>query len=340
VTSDKLNLLLQYVYQVYGDINYLFLDEIQNIDNWHLFVNRLLRSGLHIVITGSNSKLLSGELATHLTGRYFSTELYPFSFKEVLKFKKIDTKSQSTKNKGLINNAFDEYVKHGGFPEIIKGEDPHAYISSLFDSIISRDIFYRYSIQHTRSFKDVSLYLINNFSREISFNRIKNIFGIGSENTVKNYVSYLEEAYLALTLQKFSFKKQESLRYRKVYLVDTAFSYVFSTNFSANSGYLLENIVFLELSRNRQNNMEIYYYKQYYEIDFVIVQNGKIKELIQVCENLDDPRTLRRETRALIASSSVLGCDNLTIISRNKKEILNIEEKEIKIIPVTEWLLG
>jgi len=341
ISSEQLTILLQYILQVYGDIQYLFLDEVQNISNWHLFVNRLLRSDMHIVITGSNSKLLSGELATHLTGRYSSVELFPFSFREYIHFKKIDANNLSTKNKALLENAFETYLKQGGFPEIVKGEEnAQTYISALFNSIIMRDIFYRYSIQHTKSFKDVALYLVNNFGHEISFNRIKNIFGVGSENTVKNYVSYLEEAYIVLTLQKFSFKKQESLRYRKVYLMDSGFASVLSTNFSINSGYLLENIVFLELLRRRQfDQTEIYYYKQTYEVDFVVVKNGNVEELIQVCENLEIPKTLNREIRALESSSIDLKCEKLTIISRSKKDLMEINGKKINLIPIIDWLL-
>jgi predicted AAA+ superfamily ATPase len=339
-SSGQLDDLLRCVFQVYGDIKYLFLDEIQNVENWQLFVNRLLRSDMLLFITGSNSKLLSGELATHITGRYSIVELFPFSFEEYVQLLKLDKNNLSTKNKALLNKAFEEYTLQGGFPEIIKGEEAPNYITNLFHSIITRDIFYRYVIQYTKSFKDVALYLVNNFGREISYNRIKNIFGIGSENTVKNYVSYLEEAYLALTLQKFSFKKQESLRYRKNYLVDTVFASVLASNFTADSGYLLENIVFLELLRNRPfNPTEIYYYKKQYEVDFVVVKNGKVEELIQVCEELDNPKTLNREIRALIASSSELYCNKLTLISKNKKDIIKAEGKEIRIVPVIEWLL-
>jgi len=340
ISAEHLPTLLQYVYQAYGDVKYLMLDEVQNVEGWHLFVNKLLRNGLHVVLTGSNSKLLSKELATHLTGRYAKVELFPFSFKEYIAFKKVVADSKTTKGKGLLLKAFDDYKTLGGFPDIIKGEDAKTYVSALFDSIIMRDIFYRHSIKYSKTFKDVALYLIDNFGREVSYNRIKKIFALGSENTAKNYTSYLEEAYLVLTLQKFSFKKQESLRYRKVYLVDTVFASVLSNSFSANSGFVLENMVYLELLRHRNSNQtEIYYYKQQHEVDFVVVKNRKVVELIQVCKNISYPKTLNREVRALLEASEVLKCKKLTIIAEVGRNSITVENKTISLLPITEWLL-
>ncbi len=339
LSADKLNDLLEAVYRVYGTFDYLFLDEIQNIEHWHLFVNRLLRSGLSIFITGSNSKLLSGELASHLTGRYTDIELFPFSFSEYLIYSRIDIKNKTTKNRGLMTKAFDTYLIQGGFPEIAKGENPQSYLVNLFNSIVTRDIFYRYVVQHTKVFRDIALYLAANFGHEISYNRIKNLFEIGSENTVKNYVSYLEEAYLILTLQKFSFKKQENLRFRKVYLVDTGFASVLAPHFSPNNGFLLENIVYLALMRQRKRyNFELYYYKQHYEVDFVVVKLGTVVELIQVSNDLNNPKTLNREIRALQESGKELHCDKLTVIT----QVTPPNEKiptSIRIINIIDWLL-
>ena len=260
-TAEDLNLLLELLYQVYGDFKYLLLDEIQNIDGWSLFVNRLLRKKIHIIITGSNSRLLSVELATHLTGRFVSTELFPFSFKEYLLYKQFSLGPQTTKEAGLLKGLYAEYTISGGFPEVVRGENLDSYITTLFEAIVTRDIVYRYNIRYIRTFRDIAVYLVNNFASELSFNRIKTVFELGSENTAKTYVSYLEEAYLTLTLPKFSFKKQEQLRYRKVYVTDPAFISVISDKFSRNSGRILENIVFLELRRRAvSENYEIFYF--------------------------------------------------------------------------------
>jgi predicted AAA+ superfamily ATPase len=249
--ADSLNQLLEALYAVYGEFSHLLLDEIQNIEHWHLFVNRLLRNNIKIVLTGSNSKLLSREMASHLTGRYSTIELFPFSFHEFLIAKEMKWKGTGTaKEKGLLHGYYKEYTEKGGFPEIVAGESKRSYIINLFNAIVTRDIVYRYKLRHIRTFRDLAIYFSSNYASEISYNRIKNIFGLGSENTAKNYVSYLEEAYLVACLPKFSFKKQESLRYRKIYLIDTAFSELAGNSFTPNYGRLLENVVFLNLARN------------------------------------------------------------------------------------------
>ena len=339
-SAKDLNLLLELLYQVYGDFKYLLLDEIQNIEGWSLFVNRLLRKNIHIIITGSNSKLLSVELATHLTGRFANIELFPFSFKEYLKYRQFPYESKTTKEKGLLKGLFAEYSKLGGFPEVVMGEPLKEYITTLFDAIVTRDIVFRHNIKYIRTFRDIAVYLVNNFANEMSFNRIKTIFELGSENTAKSYVSYLEEAYLTLTLPKFSFKKQEQLRYRKVYTVDPAFISVISADFSTNSGRILENIVFLELRRRAvSRNYEIFYYKKQFEIDFVIYRNRHVIELIQVCESLFDKRTKSREIRALINAASELNSNNLTIITAEEDEIIEENGNRIQVVPVVDWLI-
>ncbi len=339
-SPDDLNLLLELLYQEYGDFKHLILDEIQNIDGWSLFVNRLLRKKLHIVVTGSNSKLLNVEIASHLTGRFSSTELFPFSYREFLEQKQFLPSSESTKETGLLKSLFNEYCKTGGFPEVVRGEPAELYINDLFNAIVTRDIVFRHNIKYVRTFRNIALYLVNNFSSELSFNRIKTIFELGSENTAKSYVAYLEEAYLALTLPKFSFKKQEQLRYRKIYAVDPAFASVLSNNFSNNSGRILENIVFLELRRKATSmNYEVFYYKKQVEIDFVLYRNGRVIELIQVSESIKDKKTYNREVRSLIQGSSELESQELKIITEDEEFIIKQNGQRIEVIPVIKWLL-
>jgi predicted AAA+ superfamily ATPase len=339
-SPDDLNLLLELLYTEYGDFKHLILDEIQNIDGWSLFVNRLLRKKLHIVVTGSNSKLLNVELATHLTGRFSTTELFPFSFREFLEQKQFLPSSESTKETGLLKSLFKDYCKTGGFPEVVRGEPTESYISDLFNAIVTRDIAFRHNIKYIRTFRDIALYLLNNFSSELSFNRIKTIFELGSENTAKSYVSYLEEAYLALTLPKFSFKKQEQLRYRKIYAVDPAFTSVLSNNFSKNRGRILENIVYLELRRKAISmNYEVFYYKKQVEIDFVLYRNGRVIELIQVSESIRDKKTYNREVRSLIQGSTELESKELKIITEDEEFVIKQNGQQIEVVPVIKWLL-
>ena len=339
--ASHLNDLLEALYTVYGQFEYLFLDEIQNVEGWHLFVNRLLRKKIKLILSGSNSKLLSREMATHLTGRYKNIELMPYSFTEFLQARKLEINYFDTaREKGLALKYFEDYQHSGGMPEVVHGEEKDAYIRSLFEAIVTRDVFYRHEIRHTRTFREMALWLTGNFSKEISYNRMKNIFGLGSENTAKNYLSYLEEAWLFVTLQKFSFKKQESLRYRKLYLADISFALLSGESASPDRGRLLENIVLLQLMRYRlRRNYEIFYYKDTVEVDFVIYGHRKVIELIQVALSLDDQKTLRRETRALIAANNALSAEKLTIITLNHKEDIVAGELSIRAIPIAEWLL-
>ena len=342
LNATDLSMVEESLYQVYGNFDFLFLDEIQNIDGWGLFVNRLARRNIDLFLSGSNSKLLSTEISSHLTGRFVEFELFPFSFKEFLVHRGFDYQDRflPTEKTGQLKKHFNDYLEMGGFPEISKGENPKRYAASLFHSIINRDIFLRYNIKHQSTFKDIALFLINNYSREISFNRLKNIFGLGSEHTAKKYVHYLEEAYVIFTLSKFSFKKQETLRYKKNYVIDVSFINALSDDFSQNMGFVYENLVALELLRRKNfENFELFYYKKNIEVDFVVRKNLKIKELIQVSYDIGDPRTYRREVNSLIAASKDLSPDKLTIITKEKETEEIIKGKNISFIPLIKWLI-
>ena len=339
--ATALNSLLEAVYSVYGDFSYLLLDEIQNVEGWHLFVNRLLRNNIKIILTGSNSKLLSSELASHLTGRYIPVELFPFSFTEYLQAQKISVANPFTaKGRGLATNYFFSYLYSGGFPEIVYNEEhKQTYIQNLFDAIVTKDIIYRYNIRYIRTFREIALWLTAHFSTEISYNRIKNIFELGSENTAKNYLTYLEEAWLFVTLSKFSFKKQESLRNKKIYLVDTSFAELAGESATENTGRLLENTVFLHLIRHRiQGGYEVYYYKKDVEVDFVIYSKRSVSELVQVSASLSDEKTRAREIRSLVRASEELHPKTATIITINQKEDIKTEGIDISVKPVVEWI--
>jgi predicted AAA+ superfamily ATPase len=341
LTAADLDDLLEALYAIQGEFTHILFDEIQNVENWHLFVNRLLRNNIKITLTGSNSKLLSREMATHLTGRYSSIELYPFSFREFLKVRGHNPEvPQTAREKGLLRGLLDEYLVNGGFPDILAGENRITYIRNLFEAIITRDIGFRYNLKHTRIFREMAQYLTILYGSEISYNRLKNLFGLGSENTAKNYVSYLEEAWLIMCLPKFSFKKQESIRNRKVYVIDPSFSCVSGHAFSPNTGRLLENLVFIELARQAsRNSMELFYYKNRHEVDFVLFSGSRVVELIQVMAQSEDPRTLQREIRALVSASAELNVEKLTIITLDEDRLLNEAGKTIRMIPVVQWLL-
>lgn len=340
-TAEDLNDVLSALYIVYGDFKHLFLDEIQNVESWHLFVNRLMRLGIKLLITGSNAKLLSSELSSHLTGRYIQIELFPFSFKEYLDFKKINPKAISTKDVAMREKAYQDYIIHGGFPELFTSRiQADSYIKTLFQSIVYKDILQRFNIKYIKAFGDIAQWALQNFSREISYARLSNLFGVKSIHTVQNYVSYLEQGYLMLTLSKFSFKSHERIRNNKSYIIDASFvTYHNDKLSSSDDGWLLENIVYLELRRLQNDEpSDLYFYKTTYEIDFVKLINGKVKQLIQVCYQMDHPKTRKREINALLKASKELNCSELFIISRYTRETYDQDGVKIEIIPIIDWL--
>ena len=339
------NDILSGIYQVYGeDCKTLFLDEIQNLEKWELFVNRLHRTGFKLFITGSNSKLLAKEMATHLTGRHLTLELFPFSFKEYLSAKKVEQDQGTTKGRSIIQKHMKEYIKDGGFPEIvINGEESQIYLRELYTKIIERDIVSRYNIAYKKTIKEIAGSIISNPSRLVSIGKIRRQFGLGSDHTVKNYLSYLEEAYLIFFVNKFSFKPIEIEKSeKKVYIIDTGLSTAISLQHNADYGRMYENIVALELLRNRK---EIYYWKnpQQEEVDFVIRESRKIMQLIQVCYNPSDSITEQREVRSLLKASQALHCKNLTLITEEKDQEKTIEwfgiKRKVKYVPLWKWLL-
>ncbi len=341
-TSD-LNTVLEVLYKIYGDFKYLFLDEIQNIDSWHLFVNRLLRQRMHIIVTGSNAKLLSGELATHLTGRNDQIELYPFSFAEWCQCKDIDVKSKTTKAEALKRAAFDEYLRQGGFPELLHKKNKTRYIGNLVNNILKRDIEQRHKIKYVEAFEQLAHHLMNIAPVAVVENELASIVGLKSNHTVNNYIGFLKEAYLLLGVKKFSTKSRQRVRAEKVYPVDVSLMDSRTDAFAGeNVGWRLETIVYIELlRRNRPKDRDVYYYKSAggYESDFVVCNNNVVEEIYQVSYDISKEKTRKRELRGLIAASKETQCNNLFLITDFHREELTIENRLIKIRPAYDWLI-
>ncbi|PIU18822.1 MAG: hypothetical protein COT16_00980 [Elusimicrobia bacterium CG08_land_8_20_14_0_20_44_26] len=346
-----LNALFETVKEINPALKYIFLDEAQNAAGWELFVNRLKRLGYNIFITGSNSRLLSRELATHLTGRHIAAELFPFSFREFVEYKNKKYKTEDAfiaEKRGEIKNLFAEYVKFGGFPEVIKlknGRAKEKYLRDLYGQIIVKDVLSRFSIKYVKVLKEMAFYLLSNFSSRMSYNRMKNIFDIRSVHTVKNYVSYLEESCIFNQLNVFSFKvKNQMMQPKKIYVVDTGFINAVASQFSPNYGKIMENIVLTELLRNKDSE-EIFFYSdsQGKEVDFVIKKGTKVEKLIQGCFDIEDVNTRNREIRSTIMASQKLKCGNILVLTDDyeNEEIVkwqNIERK-FKFLPLWKWLL-
>lgn len=339
---EALDSLLEALYVVYGKFTHLFLDEIQNVEGWHLFVNRLLRRGVRLLLTGSNAKLLSSELSTHLTGRFNQIEMFPFSFSEFRLFKGRHV-PQSTLDLAALRTDYQEYEMRGGFPEVQTLQDPRAYVRTLYESILLRDILQRYPIKYAKAFADVANAIALGYCQEVNFAALGRSFSIRSVHTIQNYLAYLERAYLLIPLHKFSFKAKIRIRNVKYYAVDPALmSYAGDLAASGpNRGWRMENIVFLELNRRRgREDFELYYYKGRHEVDFVLFRNGKVAQLIQVAYDIANERTLRRELTALACASEDLGCDNLLLITladEGRHDAGN--GRQVDVVPIARWLL-
>ena len=342
--TEDLNTVLSCVYQLYGtDVLYLVLDEIQNVDGWYLFVNRLLRTNLHIFVTGSNAKLLSGELATHLTGRYNEIHLYPFSFLEYCNYHQIDIQSITTKADADRKRAFIDYIHDGGFPEMQGLRNKRAYVQSLIEAILRKDIKKRFNIRNIESLRKLAHHLINNACQEVKYDELSKLLGI-ADKTVKKYVDYLSQAFLVQLLTRHSFKSKERIRNQKAYIVDTGLQgNRDNALMPENIGWRLENIVYIELLRRcAQDFLDVYYHKaapRAKEIDFVVCDQNKAVELIQVAYEIDSPKAYDREISSLVKASGTLSCNNLTLIAFSQTRDVEIDGKTIHIISALEWLL-
>ncbi len=327
--------------ELYGNVKYIFIDEIQNLDNWELFVNNLQKN-FNVFITGSNSKLLSSELSSHLTGRHLQINLFPLSFKEYMEYKGV--LNEGYLDPPILRNNLSHYIEMGGFPDILIGkEDRFLYLKQLYTDIIEKDIIIRHKITFVKTFIDMSQAILNNYSGYISYNKIKNVFGIGSVHTARNYIYYLEESFLVFTLDKYSHKSAEiENSVKKIYLMDTGLISILDKS-SADSGRSMENAVAIELKRRSvENNFNIYYWQDYngHEVDFVVKKGIEITSLIQVTYSTTNNEMPAGEAAALVKASEQLNCNNLIIITWDFDDKLMFKNHKIIYISLWRWLLS
>ena len=345
MTTADLNVMLSCVYQLYGqDINHLLLDEIQNVEGWHLFVNRLLRIGFHVYVTGSNAKLLSTELATHLTGRFNEIRLYPFSFSEYCDYMRINTSGITTKAVAERKAALNAYLMGGGFPELVHVRNKRAYVQGLLETIVTKDIKLRYNLRNVDALRLIANHLVNNTCQEINFDELTRLFGLGSAVTTKRYVGYLVQAFLVIQIHKFSFKSRIRLRESKGYVVDTGMiANRADALVTENQGWRLENVVYIELLRRCAPLFyDVYYYKpssRDKEVNFVVCNGNHPVALYQVAFSLSQPKTYRREVSALIKGAENLHCEALNIITLDEGRTVTEGGHTIHISSAANWLL-
>ena len=328
---------------IYGNPRCLLFDEIQNLPRWELFVNRLQRQGFRLLVTGSNANLLSSELATHLTGRHTVHVLFPFSFGEFLTATG-DGAAERTAVEKMA--AMDAYAEQGGYPEpLLKKIDRRDYLRTLLQSTLYKDIVKRFRIRSVQGIEDLALYLMSNIAREYSFNALSGVTKCRSVHTVDKYIRYLQEAYLVFSLPRFSFKvKDQAGQNKKIYCTDNGMAVAAGSRFSADRGGLYENLVAVALKKEEiAGRISLFYWRspQNEEVDFVVKEGLQVTRLIQVCADISDPKTLKREMRALIKASQELQCDDLLLLNdrvdRTETFAWQGAERPIRLMPLWQF---
>ena len=325
-------------FEIYGKEPILFLDEIQNVNAWEKFVNRMYEQGAKIFVTGSNANLLSSEISTSLTGRNKLIELFPFSFNEYLRFtgNTYNLNRITTKSKSLVIKDFNHYFEKGGFPLVVKENDIEL-INSYFQDILYRDIISRYRLTQVNEIKQIGLYFAANVGKLFSYATLQKISGVKSLSSIKDYLYYYAQSYLFFYLKKFDYSiKKQIMNPKKVYTIDSGFANRIGFNFSENKGRLLENIVFLEILRRGK---DVFYYSGKNECDFVIKEGLEIVEAVQVCYNININNE-QREYEGLKEAMRVFNLKHGILLIYDTDNNINTNPTEIKVIPVWKWLLA
>ncbi len=345
-STDVLKIILNIFPEVVGENpEYLFLDEIHNVRGWESLVRTLLNRGFRVFVTGSSSRLMSREIATQLRGRALTYLLLPFSFREYLKAKKRNYNLNLFSHLGKLKKDLREYVRFGGFPEVVLKGEGEKILKEYADLAFFMDFVERHEIKSVTLARYVFNHFLQNFSREFSVRSIERKlrsegagFNIG---TLYRYVEDLEDTLFVFFLRKFSQKAHErELWPRKVYLCDTGLANLY--RFSEDFGRLMENVVFLELVRlaSERPRVEIFYWKdqRQEEVDFVVKEGMKVKQLIQVTYASGRDEIEKREVKALVRAGKELRCRNLLVITWDYEGVEAFERRKIKFLPLWKWL--
>ena len=336
------NLVMRMLDDVYPGYEYILLDEVQNLDGWDLWVSELYRLGKNLVITGSNARMLSREMATVLTGKYLQVEMLPFSLEEFFDWNKLDLHMLKPED---ITNSFvltDDYLRNGGYPEVVASRQlTRSYLDTLFDSIIWKDVAKRHNVRNVTDLNNLAMYLVSNFCNPVSANDLATELGFSSVNTTKKYMDYLHEPYLFYYLSRYNNKlKLMKKAPRKVYVVDNGFVASKAFSLSDNLGRLLENQVFIELVRRGYDvEKTMFYYRSRNdkEVDFVLRKGTQIERLVQVCYDMSNPKTEKREVDSIVECAGELKCNNLVIVTNNDKRTIETEGYKIDVVPISEF---
>jgi hypothetical protein len=336
------NLVMRMLDDVYPGYEYLLLDEVQNLDAWDLWVSELYRKGKNLVITGSNAKMLSSEMATVLTGKYLQIEMLPFSLEEFFDWNKLDLQELKPEQQAEGKVLKDDYMRNGGYPEVVASRQlVRSYLDTLFDSIVWKDVAKRHNVRNITDLNNLAIYLVSNFCNPLSANELSQELGFSSVNTTKKFMDYLHEPYLFYYLSRYNNKlKLMKKAPRKVYVVDNGFVAAKAFAVSENLGRLLENQVFIELIRRGYNtDKTMFYYRSRNdkEVDFVLRQGAHIEQLVQVCYDMSSPKTEKREVDSIVECAGELKCNNLTIVTDNEERTIEKDGYMITVVPVSKF---
>ena len=338
-TVENFQQLYEVFIELYGEQNYFYFDEIQNIAGWEHFAKRLYNSGKKVFITASNARMLSKELGTYLTGCYIAIELYPFSFSEFLDFREqqhLLGDISGTIARGEIQSAFNDYLKQGGFPIYLKSEDG-IVLKTLYDNILYKDVMVRNQIVNEREVKELVYYTVSNIGKPLTYTSLAKVIGVKNPTTVKNYLEYIENTYLLFSLSKLDYSVKAQLRNpKKVYAIDNALVSRLGFHFSGEEGRLLENMVYIEL---RRRGGEVFYHNSgSAECDFVVRDGFRVMQAIQVCYLLDSSDTREREIRGVQDAMDTYQLLEGTIVTNTHEEEVKCGDKIIHILPAWKWL--
>ena len=339
------NLVMRMLDDVYPGYEYILLDEVQNLEAWDLWVSELYRLGKNLVITGSNAKMLSSEMATALTGKYLKVEMLPFSLEEFFDWNKLDLSRLNPERQADASALMDDYMRNGGYPEVVASRQlTRTYLDTLFDSIVWKDVAKRHSVRNVTDLNDLALYLVSNFCNPISANELTEELGFSSVNTTKKFMDYLHEPYLFYYLPRYNNKlKLMKKSPRKVYVVDNGFVAAKAFSLSDNLGRLLENQVFVELLRHGYDtDKTMFYYRSRNdkEVDFVLRKGTHIDRLVQVCYDMSNVKTEKREVDSLVECADELICSNLVIVTNNEERTIEKDGFRIDVVSVAKWSIS
>ena len=339
------NLVMRMLDDVYPGYEYILLDEVQNLEAWDLWVSELYRLGKNLVITGSNAKMLSSEMATALTGKYLKVEMLPFSLEEFFDWNKLDLSRLNPERQADASALMDDYMRNGGYPEVVASRQlTRTYLDTLFDSIVWKDVAKRHSVRNVTDLNDLALYLVSNFCNPISANELTEELGFSSVNTTKKFMDYLHEPYLFYYLPRYNNKlKLMKKSPRKVYVVDNGFVAAKAFSLSDNLGRLLENQVFVELLRQGYDtDKTMFYYRSRNdkEVDFVLRKGTHIDRLVQVCYDMSNVKTEKREVDSLVECADELICSNLVIVTNNEERTIEKDGFRIDVVSVAKWSIS